>query len=202
VSDKKHKSQNSQKPRPEGRGFSAKPGKMAFVSRVKTFWKQNRRMLRPVILFFVLIGIFIFLYSLMVPSRPFHAFMAFTANSIGVLLNLTGRNVTVQDTVVSSSQFAYQIVDLCTAVMPMLILTAAIIAYPSRVKEKLVGLLIGLLGIFLVNQVRLVSLFYIGIYAPGIFETAHLLVWQSLMILLAIGLWLIWVYKYVRSSAV
>jgi hypothetical protein len=27
-------------------------------------------------------------------------------------------------------------------------------------------------------------------------------VWQSLMILLAIGLWLIWAYKYVRAPAV
>jgi exosortase/archaeosortase family protein len=128
--------------------------------------------------------------------------MAFTAAITGILLNLTGRGVNVMDTVVSSPQFAFQIVDLCTAVMPMMIFTAAVIAYPSRVKEKVIGLVIGLIGIFLINQVRLVSLFYIGAYVPGIFETAHLLVWQSLMILLAIGLWLIWAYKYVRTSSV
>jgi len=128
--------------------------------------------------------------------------MAFTATITGFLLDLTGRGVNVTDTVVASSQFAFQIVDLCTAIMPMMIFAAAIISFPSRLKEKLSGLIIGLTGIFVINQVRLVSLFYIGIYAPGIFETAHLLVWQSLMILLAIGLWLIWAYKYVRASAV
>jgi archaeosortase B (VPXXXP-CTERM-specific) len=201
VSEKLNSSR-AQKPRPGGRGFSTKPGKKASEKGFKAFWTINRRVILPVVVFFVIIGIFTILYYQVIESRPFHAFMAFTANLTGILLNITGRNVTVSDTVVSSPQFSYQIVDLCTAVMPMLILTAAILAYPSRVKEKLVGLLIGLPGIFIVNQVRLISLFYIGLYAPGIFETAHLLVWQSLMILLAIGLWLIWVYKYVRSSAV
>ena len=84
----------------------------------------------------------------------------------------------------------------------MMIFTAAVIYFPSSLKEKLLGLIIGLAGIFVINQIRLVSLFYIGAYAPGIFETAHLLVWQSLMILLAIGLWLIWAYKYVSSPAI
>jgi archaeosortase B (VPXXXP-CTERM-specific) len=191
----------SQKPRPEGRGFSAKSSK-AGQKKIATVWAQYHRVLIPVIEFLVIVGVFIALYYIFLTSSAFHAFMVLTARVTGFLLNLFGSGVKVQDTIVSSSQFAFQIVDLCTAIMPMLIFTAAVIAYPSKIKEKLFGLLIGLAGIFIVNQIRLVSLFYIGIYAPGIFETAHLLVWQSLMILLAIGLWLIWAYKYVRSSVI
>ena len=159
-------------------------------------------MIIPLIIFFVTVGIFIALYYQITDSRPFHKFEAITAAVTGFLLNLTGRGVVVRETVVSSPQFAFQIVDLCTAVMPMLILTAAILAYPSRLKEKALGIVMGMLVIFVVNQVRLVSLFYIGAYIPGIFETAHLLVWQSLMILLAVGIWLVWVYKYVRSPSI
>jgi exosortase/archaeosortase family protein len=198
----KNKSKITQEPRPKGRGSSAKTGSNLSRNRLKLFWKQNRRVITPVITFFIIVGIFIYLYYRMVDSDPFHGFMAFTASVTGFLLNLTGRNVAVNDTVVSSAIFSFQIVDLCTAVMPMMIFTAAILAFPARIKEKIVGLLLGLIGIFLVNQVRLVSLFFIGAYAPGIFEVAHLLVWQSLMILLAIGLWLIWVYKYVHISAI
>jgi hypothetical protein len=58
-----------------------------------------------------------------------------------------------------------------------------------------------MIGIFIINEVRLISLFYIGIYAPAIFDTTHLLVWQSLMILFALGLWLLWAYKYVRTAS-
>jgi archaeosortase B (VPXXXP-CTERM-specific) len=199
---KKSKLKGIQKLRPQGRGFSTKAAKKPVPSGLKLFWHHHHRTIIPTLTFFVIVGIFIILYYRIIESRPFHGFMAITADVTGFLLNLTGRGVEVKDTVVSNSIFAFQIVDLCTAVMPMLILTAAILAYPSRIREKLFGLLVGLPGIFIVNQVRLVSLFFIGAYLPGIFETAHLLVWQSLMILLAIGLWLIWVYKYVRSSAV
>lgn len=199
---KKSKNTSTQKPRPEGRGFSNKTAAKSTVDRFKRFWSQHRRVIIPTLTFFITVGIFIFIYSIIITSGPFHGFMAFTAQVTGIMLNLTGRGVQVIDIVVTSPQFAFQIVDLCTAIMPMMIFTAAVLAYPSRIKEKVIGLLIGLVGIFLVNQIRLVSLFYIGAYAPGIFETAHLLVWQSLMILLAIGFWLIWVYKYVRSTAV
>jgi archaeosortase B (VPXXXP-CTERM-specific) len=198
----KKKRRNTQKPSPSGPGFSAKPGKKPSRDWFTPFWKRYRRVIIPALVFFVTVGVFTFLYYRIVESSPFHSFMAFTASITAFLLNIAGRGVVVKDTLVTSPQFSFQIVDLCTAVMPMLILTAAILAFPSSVKEKLLGLLIGLPGIFIVNQVRLVSLFFIGAYAPGIFETAHLLVWQSLMILLAIGLWLIWVYKYVRTSAV
>jgi exosortase/archaeosortase family protein len=195
---KKNKNKNPQKPRPEGRGFIDKSS----WERFKQFWARNRRVLIPALTFFVLVGLFIFLYSLITSSRPFHEFMVITARITGFMLNLIGQGVAVKDILVISSQFSFQIVDLCTAIMPMMIFTAAVLAYPSRLKEKALGLIIGLAGIFLINQIRLVSLFFIGAYLPGLFETAHLLVWQSLMILLAIGLWMIWVYKYVRSSAI
>jgi exosortase/archaeosortase family protein len=196
---KKKKNTNIQKPRPEERGFSHKSVNLPVLETIKSFWVQNKRVISPALLFFVIVGAFIYLYSIVVVSPPFHSFMAFTANITGIMLNLTGRGVTVNDLVVTSPQFSFKIVDLCTAIMPMMIFTAAVLAFPSRLKEKSMGLIIGLFGIFIINQIRLVSLFYIGIYVPGIFETAHLLIWQSLMILVAIGLWLIWVYKYVRS---
>lgn len=196
----RRKQLENMRPRPVGRGLNKRSN--AWILWIKSNWARYKRVIIPCGLFFILVGLFIFLYSILIASRPFHGFMAFTAQITGFMLNITGRGVEVRDTVVSSSQFAFQIVDLCTAVMPMMIFTAAVISFPSRLKEKLLGLIIGLAGIFVINQVRLVSLFYIGAYAPGIFETAHLLVWQSLMILLAIGLWLIWAYKYVRTSAI
>ncbi len=204
MSKKKHldnkKQTNKSRPRPPGRGLIHRES--PWLVKISTFWKCYRKVIIPCAAFFVLVGLFLFIYSRIIESTPFHGFMAFTAGITGAMLNGLGRGVTVDGTVVYSSQFAFQIVDLCTAVMPMLIFTAAILAYPSRLKEKLLGLIIGLAGIFLINQVRLISLYFIGIFLPDFFETAHLLIWQSLMILLAIGLWLLWVYRYVRSTAV
>jgi exosortase/archaeosortase family protein len=187
--DKKHTAQS-----PKGIDISRK--------NLRKFWKRYYLVIRSCAIFFVTVGLFIVLYWYLVKSPSFNGILGFTARATGLLLNITGRGVKVTGSVVSSSQFAFRIVDLCTAVMPMMIFTAAVLAFPSRIKEKLWGLLLGLVGIFIINQIRLVSLFYIGIYAPGIFEVTHLLVWQSLMILVAIGLWLIWVYKYVRTTPV
>ena len=46
--------------------------------------------------------------------------------------------------------------------------------------------------LLLLNGVRLVSLFYIGHWWAQAFETAHLLVWQSLLVFLTLLLWLLW----------
>jgi exosortase/archaeosortase family protein len=56
----------------------------------------------------------------------------------------------------------------------MMIFTAAVLAFPSRIKEKAWGLLGGLAGIFVINQIRRVSLFYIGSYVPSIFDTTRM----------------------------
>ena len=39
---------------------------------------------------------------------------------------------------------------------------------------------------------RVVSLVYIAHWFPDLFETAHVFVWQSLIIFLTVLLWLLW----------
>ena len=67
----------------------------------------------------------------------------------------------------------------------------------STIRQKGEGIALGILVLYALNLVRTVSLFLVGTYFPGLFDTAHYIVWQSLMILLAIGLWLFWVEKLV-----
>ena len=43
------------------------------------------------------------------------------------------------------------------------------------------------------NIVRVISLFYIGQWSPGAFEWAHLYLWQVLIMLDALIVWLIWI---------
>ncbi len=124
----------------------------------------------------------------------------FTASSTGVILNLFGADAVVDGCLISSPDFAMGIIFECTGLVPLAILLPAIIAYPSTVKQKLIGVGIGIMGIYLVNLVRTVSLFYVGAYFPNFLDTAHFLVWQSLIMLLAIILWLLWVQKVVHAK--
>ena len=114
-----------------------------------------------------------------------------TWSSLG--LNLFGLSTTVNGTIVSSNRFAVNIVAECTAVGPLVLFMGAVAAYPTAWKSKGKGLLLGATVLTSVNLVRIMSLFWIGSNYPRYLDVAHLLVWQTLIILLAIVLWLFWV---------
>ena len=55
-----------------------------------------------------------------------------------------------------------------------------------------VNLGLGIPTLVLCNLVRIVSLIFIGHWFPRVFHTAHLLVWQSLIVFLTVMLWVLW----------
>ena len=74
----------------------------------------------------------------------------------------------------------------------MIILFAAIFAFPAPFKNKLIGFAIGFVAIQALNLVRIISLFYMGQWSMTWFEWFHLYLWQALIILDALVVWLIW----------
>ena len=107
-------------------------------------------------------------------------------------LNLFGISTTANGTILSSNSFAVNIVAECTAVGPLVLFMGAVAAYPTAWSSKGKGLLLGAAVLTSVNLVRIMSLFWIGSNYPRYLDVAHLLVWQTLIILLAIVLWLFW----------
>ena len=124
-----------------------------------------------------------------------------TAGSSAFTLNLLGADVWTSGTIVASDRFAYNIVAECTAVGPLLLYVGAVLAYPTSLRSKVTGATLGLLIIGGLNIVRLVSLFYIGTYAPHHLNLFHLLIWQGLMILSVVTLWLFWVRRWGHARA-
>lgn len=123
---------------------------------------------------------------------------AFAAVS-GFILNLLALKATVSGTILQVEGFAAQIDDVCTGIFVVAIYLSAVLAYPSRVKEKLKGLLLGTSVILSLNLIRVVSLMYIGRYFPSLFEVAHLLIWQSLIIFAALLVWIYWTERFVSA---
>jgi exosortase/archaeosortase family protein len=119
-----------------------------------------------------------------------------TAESSAFTLNLLGADVRTAGTIVASDRFAYNIVAECTAIGPLILYLGAVALYPAGMAARLVGAGLGLVIIGGLNVVRLVSLFFIGSYAPAQLDVAHLLVWQGVMILSVVMLWLYWVRRY------
>jgi exosortase H (IPTLxxWG-CTERM-specific) len=118
------------------------------------------------------------------------------------LVKLFDPNVIAQGKVLQSARngFAVSIEAGCNGVEATIVLLAAILAFPASWKHKLLGLAIGVVAVQGLNIVRVISLFYLGQWNFDVFEWAHLYVWQALIMLDVMIVWLLWVRTLPRMG--
>ncbi len=131
--------------------------------------------------------------------EPFTAFLALVSSKI---LNVFGLGTYVTGTNLSSKDFGINIVYGCNGAYATAILLSGIIAYPSRIKEKLMGVVIGIPAIFIINQLRVISLFLLGRKYPAVFEEVHVYVWQPIIIIFAILVWDFWARNIIQKDKI
>lgn len=119
-------------------------------------------------------------------------YTAFIARVSGALLGLLGEDITVTGCKLASPRFAVTIYNGCNGLITSLIFVSGVLAFPATWRAKAIGIVGGLLAIQVINQIRIVSLFYIGVFLPDYFDESHILIWQSLVILAGVGLWIAW----------
>ena len=146
---------------------------------------------------FIIVLVVLFAVELMEPVRqavilPFTALIATISASITQFFD---SSVISQGIILQSvtNGTAVSIQPGCNGVEAMICLTAAIIAFPASWKSKLYGLIFGFLAIQALNIVRIISLFYLLQWDKEWFEWAHLYLWQALIILDALVVFIIWV---------
>lgn len=107
-------------------------------------------------------------------------------------------------TVISTRNgFAVTILAGCNGVEAMIVLVAAMLAFPAPWKHRALGIAAGIVAIQALNLARIVSLFYLGQWDRQWFDWAHLYVWQSLIMLDAMIVWMLWIRAIpARSSSV
>lgn len=88
--------------------------------------------------------------------------------------------------------FAYDISYRCTGVLPAAFLVVAILAYPASPRRKCAGLALGVPALIGLNLARLVHLFYLGVYHRTMFDVAHAVLWEGILISAIFGLWFGW----------
>ncbi len=100
----------------------------------------------------------------------------------------------------TANGFAVAIEAGCNGVEASIVLVAAVLAFPAPWRSKLVGLAAGIVAVQGLNIVRVVSLFYLGQWSMRAFEWAHLYVWQALIMLDVLIVWLVWVRTLPRPA--
>jgi exosortase/archaeosortase family protein len=115
-----------------------------------------------------------------------------TVGSVAGALRLASLDPEISGTTLVVGRAALRIVPECTPLMPAVLLAAAMAAYPSRVRWKLVGIGAGLLALWLFNIVRMLALLATLAWSPGSFRFVHVYLWQSVTLLVVCGLFLAW----------
>ena len=153
---------------------------------------QRTQVLFLVKFFAVLIGAYLLIAWNPVNDRAIVPLTAGIAKASGAILNVMGEEVRVNGTTILSSRFGVNINNGCNGVEAMLILLASIVAFPASMKARIAGLLLGAVVVHLLNFIRIVSLYLLGAYQPRLFDLFHTAVWQIVIILAAIGFFLVW----------
>ena len=89
--------------------------------------------------------------------------------------------------------FAVSIEAGCNGIEAAIVLIAAMLAFPAPWKHRAIGIAAGLAAVQALNVVRVISLFYLGQWSYAAFEWAHLYLWQALIMLDVLVVWLVWI---------
>ncbi|MBL8112366.1 MAG: exosortase H [Acidobacteria bacterium] len=147
--------------------------------------------------------LFLTLFFVAVAPKPMDEafvkpFTNLVAKAGGAVCSALGENTSMTGTIIRSPRFAVDIKNGCNGLETMFIFAAGVLAFPSPWKPKLLGLLVGMAAIQLVNLVRIVALFFTGVFFPELFEQSHTVVWQAIVVLAGVLFFLLWASRFAR----
>lgn len=127
--------------------------------------------------------------------------MRLNASASAMVMNVFGEGAEADGTTLRSKRNSVNIAHGCDAIEPIALFVAAVIAFPAPWKTKLPGLLIGTFVLTALNIVRIISLFYVGIWKPSWFDRMHEDVWQPAFIVFSLFFWVVWALWATKPAA-
>jgi len=183
-----------------GRPRAGAPGRQAETD-VAVGWFVSKR---PVLRFVLVFGVLVLVINVLLLARVRESpvvmrVLAWNAEATGVVLRLCGEEAVVHDRSVIGGRYALEVAHGCDAVQPTALFLSAVVATPVLWRRRLAGLAVGVAVLITANLIRIISLYYVGVYIPHHFELVHVEVWGAAFILLSIVLWLAWAFWAISS---
>ena len=179
---------------------AASTGGRGVKGRVKDFWFNPAY--RFVFFFLLYLGLVALAYPPL-RERYIHVVDAMAAGTAWVeyqAFGLFSDSVSLTDKVIVFQGFAVKIIEECTGIYEVLIFVAAVLAFPTTIVKKLIGLGMGVPLLYAFNVVRIAVLILVGRYLPEWFDFMHLYFWQATLILMITSVWLLWIIKVVKDD--
>jgi exosortase/archaeosortase family protein len=81
----------------------------------------------------------------------------------------------------------------CDAMDVYILFSSALLAFPASVRARFIGLAAGLAALVALNVLRIVSLYFVGVYAPGGFDFCHMDIWPLVIVVATCAGFLLWI---------
>jgi len=111
---------------------------------------------------------------------------------IGLVIKTLGNPIEMQATIITTPHFSMEIYYKCTGIYQLTGYLAGVLAYPTTFRKKASGMIWGSCLINILNFIRILSIFYIGILATEWVDFFHAVLWEALFIFVTIGLLFFW----------
>lgn len=127
------------------------------------------------------------------------------AREVAWILDLLGYSYTIKGSILTfftaHGGERMQIIPECTGFYTTVIYVAIIGAFPARIGEKAVGLLIGVPAIHVLNLVRMVFVALVLYHRRDLFDFFHGYLWQVGFVIFMLLLVIVWMWKIVKPRA-
>jgi exosortase/archaeosortase family protein len=126
--------------------------------------------------------------------------MRVSADGVSWLLNLGGARTTVDGVLIRGPDFSVAVKRGCDPIEPIVLLGAALVAFPSPWRFRAGGFLVGATILFALNLVRIATLYLAGRAQVSWFEPLHQEWWPAGFILTAFLIWFGWLRRLQKRS--
>lgn len=123
-----------------------------------------------------------------------------TAKVTALVIGLSGLSVHLQGTQIFFHNAHWEVVTECTALNAFYVYISFLLAYPSSIKAKAIGTLVGLPFLFVANILRLFVLAWALQIFPAYADLMHDYIWQVMFMFLLILMWLCWIDLVVKNE--
>lgn len=178
-----------------------KAKKISLTEKFINLVRKHKAIVKFCLLFAVYIAIFfgLFILGTVYAQSAIIALNAFTARSVQLGANLLGWEASTQSTTLTVKGFPVEVIAECTGLLAFFVFLACILAYPTNLKKKLIGIFAGIIVIYILNIIRMLCLIAVGIWAYKHFDFVHTYLWEGVFIIVVLMLWLVWLDRVVKD---
>lgn len=149
----------------------------------------------PLLIFtMVLLGLFTIELLGPVQTHVIQPLTGLIAQTSAILLQTFDSSVQAQGIILrdTATGAAVSIQPGCNGIEALICVIAAMVATPASWRYRMIGIGLGFVAIQALNLLRIISLFYLLQWNPVWFEWAHLYLWQALIMLDGLIVYLLW----------